>query len=91
MHRYGLIGHPLGHSFSKAYFTEKFQREGRADHRYDLFDIDDLKRFPALLKEVQELRGLNITLPYKQAIVPFLTRVDPLASAVGAVNIRLMP
>lgn len=86
MQRFGLIGHPLGHSFSKDYFTEKFRREGLADHRYDLFDLEDIHQLPGLLQETKDLRGLNVTLPYKRSIVPFLTRVDALAAAVGAVN-----
>ncbi len=86
MHRYGLIGRPLGHSFSKDFFTEKFKREDLADHRYDLFELPEITDFPSLLKDNPELRGLNVTIPYKQSIVPYLTALDPLAGSVGAVN-----
>lgn len=86
MHRYGLIGHPLGHSFSKAYFTAKFEREGLRDHQYELYDLADISAFPALIEANRDLRGLNVTVPYKRSIVPYLTRVDALAAAVGAVN-----
>ena len=86
MQRFGLIGHPLGHSFSKAFFAEKFQREGRDDHRYDLFDLADLRELPQLLKETPGLRGLNVTIPHKEAIIPYLHELDPVATSVGAVN-----
>ena len=65
MRTFGLIGYPLGHSFSKKYFTEKFEREGIAA-RYELFPLEDIRQFPVLL-EKENLAGLNVTLPYKQA------------------------
>lgn len=86
MRRFGLIGHPLGHSFSKVYFTGKFQQEGFADHRYDLFDMADLKELPALLSGTEGLQGLNVTIPHKGSVIPYLHELDPLAAAVGAVN-----
>lgn len=86
MHRYGLIGYPLTHSFSPAYFAEKFAREGIADARYDAFPLPDLNDFPALLAQYPDLCGLNVTIPYKEAIIPFLDELDPEAAAVGAVN-----
>jgi shikimate dehydrogenase len=84
--RYGLIGRSLGHSFSQRYFTEKFAREGRAQDRYDLFELAEISAFPALLRETPGLRGLNVTIPYKREVMPLLTRLDPVAAAVGAVN-----
>ena len=86
MQRYGLIGKALGHSFSKEFFTEKFKREGLSDHRYELFELPDISDFPQLIQADPELRGLNVTLPYKQSVIPYLTSLDPLAAAVGAVN-----
>ncbi|MBK8338546.1 MAG: shikimate dehydrogenase [Flavobacteriales bacterium] len=86
MQRYGLIGHPLGHSFSKVFFEEKFLREGRNDLRYDLFDLPELAELPALLRDSPELVGLNVTIPYKEAIIPYLHELDPIAASVGAVN-----
>lgn len=86
MQRYGLIGRALGHSFSEAYFTEKFHREGLPDHRYSPFELARIDEFPALLASQPELRGLNVTIPYKQTVIPYLTALDPLAAAVGAVN-----
>lgn len=86
MIRYGLIGKPLSHSFSQRYFTEKFQREGLDDHRYDLFEIDRVEELRALIAATPGLRGLNVTIPHKQSVMPLLDAIDPLAAAVGAVN-----
>lgn len=93
MHRYGLIGYPLTHSFSQRYFTEKFEKEGIADSRYDLFELPDPAAFPDLIASVPDLVGLNVTIPHKQAILPFLDELDPAsAGRIGAVNtIRLLP
>ncbi len=84
--RFGLIGTPLSHSFSQRYFTEKFRQEGLTFHRYDAFPLASLDELPRLLAETRGLRGLNVTIPYKQSIIPLLHRLDPLAAAVGAVN-----
>ena len=86
MTRYGLIGFPLTHSFSQRYFTEKFVREGIADCQYDLFELPDITALPALL-QVPNLRGLNVTIPHKQAVLPYLDRLDQSAEKVGAVNV----
>ncbi|MBK6344097.1 MAG: shikimate dehydrogenase [Flavobacteriales bacterium] len=86
MIRYGLIGKPLSHSFSQRYFTEKFRREGLADHRYDLFGIDRAEDLRTLIAATPGIRGLNVTIPYKQTVMPLLDAIDPLAAAVGAVN-----
>lgn len=87
MTRYGLIGHPLTHSFSQTYFTEKFAREGITNARYDLFDMADVQtNLPALLA-LPGLRGLNVTIPHKLAVLPFLNRLDESAQKVGAVNV----
>ena len=85
-HEYGLIGYPLEHSFSKRYFTEKFDREGIAGHVYQLFPIPAIEELPGLLAAHPKLRGLNVTIPYKQAVLPFLDALDENARAVGAVN-----
>ena len=83
---YGLIGYPLGHSFSKIFFTEKFAREGIAGARYELFPLPEIANFPALLAENPGLRGLNVTIPHKQKVIPFLDELAETARAVGAVN-----
>lgn len=84
--RYGLLGRHLGHSFSQAYFTDKFKQAKLKDHRYDPFELPEIDRLPALLEDTPGLRGLNVTLPFKQSVIPYLNAVDPLAAAVGAVN-----
>ncbi len=86
MNQYGLVGYPLTHSFSQRYFTEKFTREGIADSRYDLFDLPDITTLPALL-QTPNLRGLNVTIPHKQAVLPYLDQLDASAQKVGAVNV----
>lgn len=84
--RYGLIGRSLGHSFSREYFTEKFAREGLPGYRYDNFELADVAELPQLLARHPELAGLNVTIPYKRAVLPYLTRVDATAAELGAVN-----
>ncbi|WP_234736725.1 shikimate dehydrogenase family protein [Tellurirhabdus bombi] len=93
MNRYGLIGYPLSHSFSKKYFAEKFEKEGIADSYYDLFELEDILTLPELIKSVPDLRGLNVTIPYKQAVIPFLDGLDEQSAArIGAVNtIKIFP
>ncbi len=86
MQRYGLIGRKLGHSFSKDHFTKVFAKAGLKDHRYDLFELADISEFPELLKNTPDLLGLNVTVPYKEAVMQYLDDLDPLAAAVGAVN-----
>ena len=87
MTRFGLIGYPLTHSFSQKYFTEKFAREDIADCRYDLFEMPDVaSQLPDLL-QLPGLRGLNVTIPHKQAVLPYLDRLDSSAEKVGAVNV----
>ncbi len=86
MRKFGLIGYPLGHSFSKKYFTEKFIREGIPDCTYENYPLTDISQLHELLSDA-ELAGLNVTIPYKTAVLPFLGRIDPEAEAVGAVNV----
>lgn len=83
---YGLIGYPLSHSFSEKYFTEKFEREGIAGCEYKLFPIPQIDEVLGLIKAKPNLLGLNVTIPYKQAVMPFLNEVDDVAEAIGAVN-----
>ena len=86
MDLYGLIGHPLGHSFSKKFFNEKFQNE-MIDAEYQNFDIDTIKSFPTIIEEYSNLRGLNVTIPYKELIIPYLDELSEDAQAIGAVNV----
>ena len=85
MKRYGLIGFPLGHSFSGTYFNEKFRREG-IHARYDLFELKDIAEFQSL-KLIDGLCGLNVTIPYKQQVIPYLDEMDETAAEIGAVNV----
>ncbi len=87
---FGLIGYPLSHSFSRKFFSEKFQNEGLHDHAYRLFPLESIDGFPALFDEYANWVGLNVTLPYKEQVIPFLDRLSPEAEEIGAVNtIRL--
>ncbi len=86
MKLYGLIGFPLGHSFSAKFFTQKFSREG-IDAEYRNFELPDIGDFMELLSEYPELQGLNVTIPYKELIIPYLTSLSPQARAIGAVNV----
>lgn len=72
MRLFGLIGYPLGHSFSKKYFTRKFETEHIPDCRYELFPLSSIQELPALLAAHPDLEGLNVTIPYKKAVLPFL-------------------
>lgn len=85
-HLFGLIGFPLSHSFSKKYFSEKFEAEHITDCLYELFPLERIEEFEALTSNLSNLRGLNITIPYKQQVLPYLNELDPGAAAVGAVN-----
>lgn len=86
MKTYGLIGFPLSHSFSKKYFTEKFLNEGIADHRYELYPVEQMESLPGLLSADATLAGLNVTIPHKVSVLPFLNEIDEAAEKIGAVN-----
>lgn len=83
---FGLIGYPLTHSFSKQYFAEKFKKEQITGADYRLFPIEHISQFPNLLANNPNLTGLNVTIPYKESIMPLLDELDPISKAVGAVN-----
>lgn len=86
MKRYGLIGHPLKHSQSRFYFNEKFEYEG-LDCRYQHFDIKSLEELHDVMAKYPDLCGFNVTIPYKESIIPLLDEIDPIAKEVGAVNV----
>ena len=86
MTKFGIIGYPLGHSFSKGFFTEKFARES-IDAQYLNFEIPDVAMLPDVLRNNPELRGLNVTLPHKQAVIPLLDEMSEEAMEIGAVNV----
>lgn len=86
MQKYGLIGFPLGHSFSKTYFNQKFEAE-KIDAEYLNFEIPTIRDFKNVLKENPDLRGLNVTIPYKEQVIPYLDDLDEDARQIGAVNV----
>jgi shikimate dehydrogenase len=83
---YGLLGKNISYSFSKKYFTQKFKDLKRDNCQYLNFDLQDINQLPKLLKKQKNLKGFNITIPYKKAIFPFLERLSDEAKAIGAVN-----
>ncbi|MBW4888586.1 shikimate dehydrogenase [Mucilaginibacter sp. HMF5004] len=86
MKKFGLIGFPLSHSFSKRYFTTKFENEKIDGHSYELFSLENIKDFPKLLDEHEGLCGINVTVPHKKNIMPYLDWISHDAKEVGAVN-----
>jgi len=86
MRIFGLIGYPLTHSFSKKYFTEQFEREGTADCKYELFSLENITALGPLLAEETSLKGLNVTIPHKVNVLPYLNELDDAAAKIGAVN-----
>lgn len=86
MKKYGLIGYPITHSFSKIYFTDKFEKENIKNHVYELFPLQHLSELPDLLRANPDLCGLNVTVPHKIGIMYYLDWVDPDAKKVDAVN-----
>jgi len=86
MRSFGLIGFPLSHSFSGTYFGEKFRNEGISDCTYNLFPLEHIDLLPQLISENVNLLGLNVTIPYKEKVIPYLDETDDGISDVGAVN-----
>jgi shikimate dehydrogenase len=86
MRIFGLVGYPLTHSFSVKYFTEKFARENIADCRYQNFSIENTELFPEIIKNTADLSGLNVTIPYKEKVIPYLNELDEPVKEIGAVN-----
>lgn len=86
MDKYGLIGYPLGHSFSISYFNQRFQDEN-IDAVYENYEIPTIDALPEVLSSNPELKGLNVTIPYKEKVLPFLDSITPEARAIGAVNV----
>ena len=86
MDQYGLLGFPLGHSFSKTYFNQKFEAE-KIDAEYLNFELPNIKEVKNVLKEHPRLKGFNVTIPYKEQIIPYLDEMDHNAQLIGAVNV----
>ncbi|HVT84523.1 MAG TPA: shikimate dehydrogenase [Chitinophagaceae bacterium] len=86
MRLYGLIGYPLAHSFSKKYFTEKFEKEGFYNCRYENFPIVSIDKVKAVLELNPELKGLNVTIPYKEQVIPYLSEANDIVQQIKACN-----
>ena len=84
--KYGLLGKDIAYSFSENYFAEKFKQLNLEGYTYDNFDLQDLSSFKEILSGTKNLNGMNVTIPYKESVIPFLTKLDPTAAAIGAVN-----
>lgn len=85
MSKFGLVGKNIAYSFSKAHFTAKFERE-KLPYSYENFDIENISKFPEILKKHQDIIGLNVTIPYKEQIIPYLDGLHKTALEIGAVN-----
>jgi shikimate dehydrogenase len=85
MKKYGLIGFPLTHSFSKRFWTEKFETENIGS-TYENFEIDNIARFPEIIKNNPEIVGINVTIPYKEQVIQYLNELNDSAKEIGAVN-----
>ena len=86
MRQFGLIGYPLSHSFSQKFFTEKFLQENIVNAKYDNFPIPSIESFAGLWKENPNLEGLNVTIPYKKEVIPFLQHSSAVVQEINACN-----
>lgn len=84
--RFGLLGRNISYSFSKDYFTDKFNNENFEGCTYENFDIPEITAFPEVIKNTADLKGLNVTIPYKETVIPFLDKLSKKATLIGAVN-----
>ena len=83
---FGLVGRNISYSFSRGYFKKKFNELGLTHHVYENFDLQEISEFPAILRTTENIKGLNVTIPYKEEIIPFLDEIDESANMIGAVN-----
>jgi len=86
MRKFGLIGKDISYSFSKGYFAEKFKTENRTNCSYVNFDFQDISEFQSIFKNHPDIKGLNVTIPYKEQIIPYLNKLNKKAAKIGAVN-----
>ncbi|MCG2459886.1 shikimate dehydrogenase [Flavobacteriaceae bacterium F89] len=84
--RFGLVGRNISYSFSKGYFTEKFSVLGLDDYTYENFDLEKIEDFSSLITNNPNIKGVNVTIPYKEAVLPYLSEIHPKAAQIGAVN-----
>ncbi|SFU43701.1 shikimate dehydrogenase [Pustulibacterium marinum] len=83
---FGLLGRNISYSFSRGYFSEKFEKEGIQDSFYTNFDIPSIDKFPEIIQQNKNLKGMNVTIPYKEDVIPYLDELDETAKMIGAVN-----
>lgn len=83
---FGLVGRNIGYSFSKKYFTEKFQKQELKNFHYENFDMQSIEELPVVIGNTKGLRGLNVTIPYKEEVIPLLSKLSKTARIIGAVN-----
>ncbi len=86
VYKYGLVGRDISYSFSKGYFTKKFETLNLSQHSYENFDLQDIKMFSEVIDSNKSIQGLNVTIPYKELIIPFLAELNEVAKQIGAVN-----
>ncbi len=86
MRQFGLIGYPLSHSFSKKYFTTKFEKDGYPGCHYENYPITSIDALPALLADTPQLEGINVTIPYKEKVIPFLSGATAVVADIKACN-----
>ncbi|MGB1308716.1 MAG: shikimate dehydrogenase family protein [Oceanihabitans sp.] len=86
MRKFGLLGKNIAYSFSKNYFSEKFNSENITNTTYENFDIENINKFVSILENNPNINGLNVTIPYKESIIPYLDKLDKKAKKIGAVN-----
>lgn len=84
--RFGLVGRNINYSFSAGYFKSKFKKKGLENYTYTNFDIEDISQLPEILQKTKRLKGLNVTIPYKEQVIPLLDKVSKTAQIIGAVN-----
>jgi len=87
MRQFGLIGQTLKHSYSKLYFEQKFAEKHISDCQYELYELPQIEDFPVFLRHHPNIKGLNVTIPYKKSIIPYLNEIEPAAQKIGAVNV----
>ncbi len=83
---FALLGRDISYSFSRGYFTEKFKKLNLTNYKYVNFDLQKIDNLPAVIKENEYLKGINVTIPYKEAVIPYLDKLDKNAEEIGAVN-----
>ena len=86
MNKLGLLGKNISYSFSRNYFKEKFKKENITNTTYDNFDIENIELLPSIIKNTKNLKGLNVTIPYKEQVIPYLDKINKKAKVIGAVN-----